>query len=100
MPVFYESTHFDVSTVDLNSIHFDILIMDHDRVGRNNTLGMVKLGYKVGHRSGEKQWQHALNIPNRAINTWHCIKPVEKGKSHSSRRRSRSPSCIKVGTQI
>ena len=100
MPVFYESTHFDVTAMDLKSIHFDILIMDHDRVGRNNTLGVVKVGYNVGHTSGENQWQHALNIPNQLCSIWHCINPIQRGKSRSTQRRSKSPSCINVGTQI
>lgn len=102
MPVFYESTHFDVSMVDFRRIHFDILIMDHDRVGRNSTLGVVKLGYDVEHTSGEKQWQQALTNPNQTFSTWHCIRPVEKGKSRSpTHRQSKSPvSCINVGYQI
>ena len=102
MAVFYESTRFDVSAVDFRRIHFDILIMDHDRVRRNSTLGVVRLGYDVGHLSGEKQWQQALNNPNQTFSTWHCIRPIEKGKFHSpTRRRSKSPaSCISVGYQI
>lgn len=110
-PVFYESTSFDVSAVNLNSIHFDVLIMDYDRVGRNTNVGVVKLGYRVGHRSGERQWQQALNIPNRRFSAWHCIKPIEKGLVLSPSRRKRhkspsprkskspSPSGIRVDTQ-
>ena len=99
MPVFYESTRFNM--VDASNIYFVVLIMDHDRVGRNNTLGVVKLGYSVGHTSGERQWQQAFNNPNQSFSTWHCIRHEEKGKVHSpSRRRSKSPSCISVGYQI
>ena len=99
-PVFYESTQFNVAAIDLKSIHLDILIMDHDRVGRNSTLGIVKLGYEVDHTSGENQWQYALNNPNRLCSTWHSIHPIQKGKLYSLQRRSKSPSCINVGTQI
>ena len=95
MPVFYESASFDTTTVDLNDIHFNILVMDHDRVGRNTILGTVNLGYKVGEPSGEKQWEQILNNPNKSLSTWHCIKPIPKGKS--SQRRSKSPSCVSVG---
>lgn len=98
-PVFYESTHFNVAAIDLNTVHFDILIMDHDRVGRNSILGVVKLGYKVDHKSGKNQWQYALNNPNQLCSTWHSIHSTQKGKS-SLQRRSKSPSCINVGTQI
>ena len=97
-PVFYESTQFNVAGVDLQSIHFEILIMDHDRVGRNSTLGIVKLGCKVDHMSGENQWQYALNNPNQFRSTWHSIQPIQKEKSPL--QRSKSPSCINVGTQI
>ena len=102
MAVFYESTRFDVSVVDIRRIHFDVLIMDHDRIRRNSILGLVRLGYDVGHTSGEKQWQQALNNPNQMFSTWHCIRPIEKGKLRSpSRSRSKSPaSCISVGYQI
>ena len=101
MPVFYESTSIDIGAVDSSNIHFDVLIMDYDRVGRNCILGLVKLGYSVGHASGEKQWQQVLNNPNKTFSTWHCIKPIEKGKlSSPSHRRSKSPSCISVGYQI
>ena len=99
-PIFYESARFDVTRLDLESIYFDILIMDHDRVGRNSILGVVKLGHKVSHTSGEYQWRCALNNPNQLCNTWHCISPIQKGASSPSLRRSKSPSCINVGTQI
>ena len=98
-PVFYESTQFDVAAVDLKSIHFDVLIMDHDRVGRNGTLGIVKLGYKVDYASGRNQWQYAVNNPNQLCSAWHSIHTIQKGKS-PVQRRSKSPSCINVGTQI
>ena len=98
-PVFYESTQFNIAAIDLKRVHFDILIMDHDRVGRNSTIGIVRLGYTVDHMSGETQWQHALNNPNHLCSTWHSIHPLQKGKS-SIQRRSKSPSCINVGTQI
>ena len=84
-PVFYESTQFDVAAVDLKSIHFDVLIMDHDRVGRNGTLGIVKLGYKVDYASGRNQWQYAVNNPKSvmqclALYTYHSERKVTCSK--------------------
>ena len=95
MPVFYESASFDTTTVDINNIHFDVIVMDHDRVGRNNVLGSVKLGSKVGLVSGEKQWKQILENPNRSLSTWHCIKPIQKGNSRQ--RTPKSSSCVSVG---
>ena len=49
--------------------------MDYDRLSRNDIVGMITLGEKSDHETGQKHWIDMLQSPQQSITQWHSVAP-------------------------
>lgn len=105
-PVFNELCLLDISTVNIQDLQIDVMIMDYDRFGRNNQIGSILFGHNVANEMARNHWNEAINNPNTSSIFWHAIGRVDTTRLRSASRlrsRSRSPSprpstCVKPST--
>ncbi|XP_014662211.1 PREDICTED: synaptotagmin-11-like [Priapulus caudatus] len=73
-PVFNESFLFDVpATEGLQNISLEFLILDWDRVTKNEVIGRLVIGPK-STGNALRHWNEICNSPRRQIAEWHRLK--------------------------
>lgn len=81
-PVYNESFQFEISKeMDMSNVHMELLLMDYDRLSRNDVIGAILLGERVSHVTGRKHWMDMLESPRQSISQWHSVLPLRKGVS-------------------
>ncbi len=75
-PVFNESFEFDVSQMDMDTTGLEVVLMDYDRLSRNDLVGKAFIGGHVSTESGRSHWGEITSDPHTAISHWHSILPV------------------------
>nr|CAG4640840.1 EOG090X05OW [Eulimnadia texana] len=75
-PVFNESFVFDLPpNVDsLDNISLEFLVLDWDRVTKNEVIGRLELGGTKSSGSALHHWKEVLSSPRRQIAEWHKLK--------------------------
>ena len=75
-PIFNESFLFDMSRdTNISDVHLEVFLMDYDRLSRNDVIGVVILGEKSDHMTGQKHWMDMLQSPKQSISQWHSVAP-------------------------
>ena len=75
-PIFNESFLFEISKgVNISDVHLEVFLMDYDRFSRNDIVGMITLGEKSDHETGQKHWIDMLQSPQQSITQWHSVAP-------------------------
>lgn len=73
-PVFNESFLFDVPCNEgLQNISLEFAILDWDRVTKNDIIGRLEVGAKLGGQEGH-HWSEVMNCPRKQIAVWHKLK--------------------------
>lgn len=77
-PVFNESFAFDIPTTEgsgatLDSVSLELLLLDWDRVTKNEVIGKLELGAK-SNGSALNHWKEVCNSPRRQIADWHKLR--------------------------
>ncbi|XP_067120277.1 synaptotagmin-4-like [Centruroides vittatus] len=73
-PVFNESFVFDVPYNEgLENISLEFLVLDWDRVTKNEVIGHLELGDKF-EGAAQLHWQEVCNSPRRQIAEWHKLR--------------------------
>ena len=85
-PVFDEAFSFDVAIWDLNDITLKVSVMDHERVGWNEVIGVTHIGPNVREKDGQVHWSKMLESAGEAVLHWHPVFHPQK----IQRRRSSS----------
>ncbi|EFX81695.1 synaptotagmin 4 protein, variant 2 [Daphnia pulex] len=75
-PVFNESFVFDLpaSATSLDNISLEFLVLDWDRVTKNEVIGRLELGGAKTIGTALHHWNEVLNSPRRQIAEWHKLK--------------------------
>ncbi|XP_074651300.1 synaptotagmin-4-like [Tubulanus polymorphus] len=73
-PVFNESFVFEVPYNEgLQNISFEFLVLDWDRVAKNEVIGRMEIGLnKEGLES--QHWNEVMNCPRKQIAEWHKLR--------------------------
>ncbi|KAK3602773.1 hypothetical protein CHS0354_027771 [Potamilus streckersoni] len=72
-PVFNESFVFDVPYNEgLQNISLEVLILDWDRMTKNEVIGRLEIGVRVPGHPGH-HWQEVMNCPRKQIAEWHKL---------------------------
>uniref|UniRef100_H2YLQ3 C2 domain-containing protein n=1 Tax=Ciona savignyi TaxID=51511 RepID=H2YLQ3_CIOSA len=72
-PEFREEFTFNAPMDRLRDMQLEITVMDHDVIGRNDTIGKIYLGHKSGGL--EKQhWKDMLTNSRKPCSQWHVLK--------------------------
>lgn len=73
-PVFNESFLFDIPYNEgLQNISMEFLVMDWDRMTKNEVIGRLEIG---GKSSGQElhHWNEVMNCPRKQIAEWHKLR--------------------------
>nr|XP_029495304.1 synaptotagmin-9-like [Oncorhynchus nerka] len=71
-PVYNEAIVFDVPPENIDQIGLMIAVMDYDRVGHNEVIGVCKVGNDAEHL-GRDHWSEMLSYPRKPIAHWHPL---------------------------
>ncbi|XP_007459930.1 PREDICTED: synaptotagmin-9 [Lipotes vexillifer] len=74
-PVYNEAIVFDVPPENIDQIYLSVAVMDYDRVGHNEIIGVCQVGNEA-ERLGRDHWSEMLSYPRKPIAHWHSL--VEK----------------------
>ncbi|KAL1140011.1 hypothetical protein AAG570_006988, partial [Ranatra chinensis] len=75
-PVFNESFVFEIpaGAEALNKINLEFLLLDWDRVTKNEVIGRLELGGSKNTGSALHHWTEVTNSPRRQIAEWHKLR--------------------------
>lgn len=74
-PVFNESFVFDVPCNEgLENVSLEFLVLDWDRVTKNEVIGRLELGAKKTYGTALHHWHEVCNSPRRQIAEWHKLR--------------------------
>ena len=71
---FNEPFQFDLEDKDINHVGLEVVVMDYDRLSRDDLIGKVLLGVNVDQHSGFSHWTDMVAAPHQRISRWHSIK--------------------------
>ncbi|OQV18393.1 Synaptotagmin-11 [Hypsibius exemplaris] len=74
-PVFNESFVFDLpaNIQGLEGVSLELLLLDFDRLTKNEVVGRLELGPNTLQDSAKKQWSDICTSPRRQIAEWHKL---------------------------
>ncbi|KAK3570615.1 hypothetical protein QTP86_023803, partial [Hemibagrus guttatus] len=71
-PVYNEAIVFDVPPENIDQISLLIAVMDYDRVGHNEVIGVCRVG-NDSESLGRDHWNEMLTYPRKPIARWHPL---------------------------
>ncbi|KAG9338037.1 hypothetical protein JZ751_027201, partial [Albula glossodonta] len=71
-PVYNEAIVFDVPPENIDQISLLIAVMDYDRVGHNEIIGVCRVGNEA-ESLGRDHWSEMLTYPRKPIAHWHPL---------------------------
>ncbi|XP_036441506.1 synaptotagmin-9 [Colossoma macropomum] len=71
-PVYNEAIVFDVPPENIDQISLLIAVMDYDRVGHNEVIGVTRVGNDA-ESLGRDHWNEMLTYPRKPIARWHPL---------------------------
>ncbi|KAF1387158.1 hypothetical protein PFLUV_G00102440 [Perca fluviatilis] len=74
-PLYNEAIVFDVPPENINQISLLIAVMDYDRVGHNEVIGVCRVGNEA-ESLGRDHWNEMLTYPRKPIAHWHPLMEV------------------------
>ncbi|XP_063302770.1 synaptotagmin-10 isoform X2 [Pelobates fuscus] len=79
-PVYNEAIIFDIPPENMDQVSLSIAVMDYDRVGHNEVIGVCRTGLDA-EGLGRDHWNEMLAYPRKPITHWHGL--VEPGRATS-----------------
>ncbi|KAK4883477.1 hypothetical protein RN001_006796 [Aquatica leii] len=79
-PVFNESFVFDIPAggEGLDNVNLEFLLLDWDRVTKNEVIGRLELGGPKCTGSALHHWNEVCNSPRRQIADWHKLRDFDE----------------------
>ncbi|XP_061108432.1 synaptotagmin-10 [Conger conger] len=71
-PVYNEAIIFDIPPENVEQVSLSILVMDYDRVGHNEVIGVCRTGPEV-EGLGRDHWNEMLANPRKPVTHWHVL---------------------------
>ncbi|XP_023695342.1 synaptotagmin-9-like [Paramormyrops kingsleyae] len=71
-PIYNEAIVFDVPPENIDQISLLIAVMDYDRVGHNEVIGVCRVGSEA-ERLGYDHWCEMMAYPRKPIAHWHPL---------------------------
>ncbi|KAL3048259.1 synaptotagmin-10 [Trematomus bernacchii] len=71
-PVYNEAIIFDIPPENVEQVSLSIMVMDYDRVGRNEVIGVCHSGPEA-EGLGRDHWNEMLAYPRKPITHWHAL---------------------------
>ncbi len=89
LPIFNEAFTFDISSLDINKVALEIQVLNHDRFGRDEVIGVTYVGANVENEMGRMHWEEVVLSPNQPVSRWHTL--VQAASSGRVLRRKEQP---------
>ncbi|KAJ8412997.1 hypothetical protein AAFF_G00105790 [Aldrovandia affinis] len=90
-PVYNEAIVFDVPPENIDQISLLIAVMDYDRVGHNEIIGVCRVGNEA-ESLGRDHWNEMLTYPRKPIAHWHpLVEWVGQGTTGGSCNSLKAP---------
>ncbi|XP_041072037.1 synaptotagmin-10 [Carcharodon carcharias] len=71
-PVYNEAIIFDIPPESMEQVSLSITVMDYDRVGHNEVIGVCRVGQDA-EGLGRDHWNEMLAYPRKPIAHWHLL---------------------------
>ncbi|XP_033888500.1 synaptotagmin-10-like isoform X2 [Acipenser ruthenus] len=71
-PVYNEAIIFDIPPENVEQVSVAIMVMDYDRVGHNEVIGVCRAGPEATGL-GRDHWNEMLAYPRKPITHWHAL---------------------------
>ncbi|XP_032361489.1 synaptotagmin-10 isoform X1 [Etheostoma spectabile] len=71
-PVYNEAIIFDIPPENVEQVCLSIMVMDYDRVGHNEVIGVCRTGPDA-EGLGRDHWNEMLAYPRKPITHWHAL---------------------------
>ncbi|XP_019963382.1 synaptotagmin-10 isoform X6 [Paralichthys olivaceus] len=71
-PVYNEAIIFDIPPENVEQVSLSIMVMDYDRVGHNEVIGVCHAGPDA-EGLGRDHWNEMLAYPRKPITHWHAL---------------------------
>ncbi|XP_056133109.1 synaptotagmin-10 isoform X2 [Lampris incognitus] len=71
-PVYNEAIIFDIPPENVEQVSLSIMVMDYDRVGHNEVIGVCRSGPDA-EGLGRDHWNEMLAYPRKPITHWHVL---------------------------
>ncbi|XP_077401730.1 synaptotagmin-10 isoform X2 [Vanacampus margaritifer] len=71
-PVYNEAIIFDIPPENVEQVSLSIMVMDYDRVGHNEVIGVCRAGPDA-EGLGRVHWNEMLAYPRKPITHWHAL---------------------------
>ncbi|CAL8385966.1 unnamed protein product [Boreogadus saida] len=71
-PVYNEAIIFDIPPENVEQVSLSITVMDYDRVGHNEVIGVCYTGPDA-QGLGRDHWTEMLAYPRKPITHWHSL---------------------------
>ncbi|XP_047018246.1 synaptotagmin-10 isoform X2 [Ictalurus punctatus] len=90
-PVYNEAIIFDIPPENVEQVSLSIVVMDYDRVGHNEVIGVCRTGPDA-EGLGRDHWNEMLAYPRKPITHWHALcEWPGRGSSFESQASCPSP---------
>uniref|UniRef100_A0A8C5X834 C2 domain-containing protein n=1 Tax=Malurus cyaneus samueli TaxID=2593467 RepID=A0A8C5X834_9PASS len=76
-PTYNEAIIFDIPPESMDQVSLLISVMDYDRVGHNEIIGVCRVGVNA-EGLGRDHWNEMLAYPRKPIAHWHPLVEVKK----------------------
>ncbi|KAM4797076.1 synaptotagmin-6 [Rhinophrynus dorsalis] len=76
-PTYNEAIIFDIPPENMDQVSLLISIMDYDRVGHNEIIGVCRVGNST-EGLGRDHWNEMLAYPRKPITHWHPLVEMKK----------------------
>ncbi|NWU91076.1 SYT10 protein, partial [Upupa epops] len=71
-PIYNEAIIFDIPPENVDQVSLSIAVMDYDRVGHNEVIGVCRTGIDA-EGLGRDHWNEMLAYPRKPITHWHPL---------------------------
>ncbi|XP_070784862.1 synaptotagmin-10 isoform X2 [Enoplosus armatus] len=71
-PAYNEAIIFDIPPENVEQVSLSIMVMDYDRVGHNEVIGVCRTGPDA-EGLGRDHWNEMLAYPRKPITHWHAL---------------------------
>ncbi|XP_049617164.1 synaptotagmin-10 [Syngnathus scovelli] len=71
-PTYNEAIIFDIPPENVEQVSLSIMVMDYDRVGHNEVIGVCRAGPDA-QGLGRDHWNEMLAYPRKPITHWHAL---------------------------
>ena len=77
-PVYNESYTFTIPQGKVRQTLVELVVMDYDRLSKNDEMGVVKIGEKINEKT-KRHWKEMMANSGKPVSYWHqLIDPEEQ----------------------